>query len=312
MHHSIHFSYKTLCVAVVLAAVSLSARAQTTVNSAYLTYINQFKGMAIEQMDRYRIPASITLAQGLLESGAGKSRLATVANNHFGIKCHGWRGRSINADDDETGECFRAYDNARQSFEDHSRFLRNNTRYAPLFRLSTSDYRGWARGLKACGYATNPRYADNLISIIERYGLAQYDHAGGYDHYMAELGGKDDGVAPSGFHPITKCNKNYYIVAREGDTFKSLSKETGVSRRKLAKYNERNKNDILHAGDIIYLEKKQTKAAKALKGKPHVVKAGDSMYSIAQMYGIRLKSLYKMNNMRPEDSIQVGQRLRVR
>lgn len=287
--------------------------AQQLQNTAYLLYINQFKDLAIEQMQRYRIPASITLAQGLFESRAGQSRLATIGNNHFGIKCHGWSGRSINADDDAIGECFRAYDNAKQSYEDHSKFLRNNQRYAMLFQLGPTDYRSWARGLKACGYATNPRYADNIINIIELYHLDQYDHAKEYDHFMADrYDAKEHSFSPTGFHPITRCNKNYYIVARRGDTFRSLAKETGISRRKLAKYNERNKNDVLQAGDIIYLEKKQKKASKVFKRKPHIVKAGESMYSIAQMYGIRLKSLYKMNHMSPDDSIVAGQKLKVR
>lgn len=264
-------------------------------------------------MQRYRIPASITLAQGLFESRAGQSRLATLGNNHFGIKCHGWTGRSINADDDALSECFRAYDNAKQSYEDHSKFLRNNQRYATLFQLGPTDYRAWARGLKACGYATNPRYADNIINIIERYRLDQYDHAKEYDHFMADrYSTKEHQASPTGFHPITKCNKNYYIVARKGDTFRSLEKETGISRRKLAKYNERDKDDTLLAGDIIYLQKKQKKASKAFKNKPHIVKAGESMYSIAQMYGMRLKSLYKMNHMSPDDSITAGQQLKVR
>ncbi len=301
---------------ILLFTISLGltcAQAQSMQNMAYLQYIDQFKDLAIEQMERYRIPASITLAQGLFESCAGQSRLATVGNNHFGIKCHGWDGRSINADDDEPDECFRAYDNAKQSYEDHSRFLRNTPRYAMLFQLSPNDYKGWARGLKACGYATNPRYADNLINIIELYRLYQYDHAKGYDHFMADrYNARSHNYSPNGFHPITKCNKNYYIVARDGDTFRSLAKETDISRRKLAKYNERDKNDVLHAGDIIYLEKKQKRASKVFKGKPHIVKVGESMYSIAQLYGIRLKDLYKMNHMSPDDSIVVGQQLKVR
>lgn len=306
-----HIRYFLLAIAVVLGMQQ--APAQMRVNTAYQLYISQFKDLAIEQMERYRIPASITLAQGLFESRAGMSRLATVGNNHFGIKCHGWKGRSINADDDAPGECFRAYDNAKQSYEDHSRFLRNSPRYARLFKLGTTDYKGWARGLKACGYATNPQYADNLINIIELYRLNQYDHAKGYDHFMADRYDAHSHLSsPTGFHPITKCNKNYYVVARTGDTFATLAKETGISRRKLARYNERDKNDGLQAGDIIYLKKKQKRAAKGLKGQPHVVKAGESMYSIAQMYGIRLKNLYKMNHMQPDDSIEVGMRLRVR
>lgn len=296
-----------------LCARFSGAYAQQSQNTAYQLYISQFKDLAIEQMQRYRIPASITLAQGLFESRAGQSRLATLGNNHFGIKCHGWTGRSINADDDALSECFRAYDNAKQSYEDHSKFLRNNQRYATLFQLGPTDYRAWARGLKACGYATNPRYADNIINIIERYRLDQYDHAKEYDHFMADrYSAKEHQASPTGFHPITKCNKNYYIVACKGDTFRSLEKETGISRRKLAKYNERDKDDTLLAGDIIYLQKKQKKASKAFKNKPHIVKAGESMYSIAQMYGMRLKSLYKMNHMSPDDSITAGQQLKVR
>lgn len=306
-----HIRYFLLAIAVALGMQQ--APAQMRVNTAYQLYISQFKDLAIEQMERYRIPASITLAQGLFESRAGMSRLATVGNNHFGIKCHGWKGRSINADDDAPGECFRAYDNAKQSYEDHSRFLRNSPRYARLFKLGVTDYKGWARGLKACGYATNPQYADNIINIIELYRLNQYDHAKGYDHFMADRYDAHSHMSsPTGFHPITKCNKNYYVVARNGDTFATLAKETGISRRKLARYNERDKDDRLQAGDIIYLKKKQKRAAKGLKGQPHVVKAGESMYSIAQMYGIRLKNLYKMNHLQPDDSIEVGMKLRVR
>lgn len=306
-----HIRYFLLAIAVALGMQQ--APAQMRVNTAYQLYISQFKDLAIEQMERYRIPASITLAQGLFESRAGMSRLATVGNNHFGIKCHGWKGRSINADDDAPGECFRAYDNAKQSYEDHSRFLRNSPRYARLFKLGVTDYKGWARGLKACGYATNPQYADNIINIIELYRLNQYDHAKGYDHFMADRYDAHSHMSsPTGFHPITKCNKNYYVVARNGDTFATLAKETGISRRKLARYNERDKDDRLQAGDIIYLKMKQKRAAKGLKGQPHIVKAGESMYSIAQMYGIRLKNLYKMNHLQPDDSIEVGMKLRVR
>lgn len=299
-------------IILLLLALSFSTAKAQRQQESYLTYIAQYKDLAIEQMLKYHIPASITLSQGLLESRAGLSKLASQGNNHFGIKCHGWRGRSMSLDDDDIGECFRVYDNVRESFEDHSRFLQQ-PRYKRLFSLSKTDYRGWARGLKACGYATNPRYADNLINIIELYRLNQYDHAKGYDHFMADRYDAHSHLSsPTGFHPITKCNKNYYVVARTGDTFATLAKETGISRRRLARYNERDKNDRLQAGDIIYLKKKQKRAAKGLKGQPHVVKAGESMYSIAQMYGVRLKNLYKMNHMQPDDSIEVGMRLRVR
>ena len=140
-----------------LAAVSSTA--QMRWNQKYQQYINQYKDIAIEQMQRWGIPASITLAQGLFESGAGQSRLAVKGNNHFGIKCNGWDGRKIYQDDDTDGECFRAYESVYQSYEDHSRFLANGKRYASLFNYETTDYRAWAKGLKAAGYATNPQYA---------------------------------------------------------------------------------------------------------------------------------------------------------
>lgn len=165
--------------------------AQMRWNSVYQEYIDQYKDLAIEEMLRYNIPASITLAQGIFESGAGRSELSVKGNNHFGIKCHGWTGRSVYHDDDARNECFRAYDNVLQSYEDHSKFLRYNVRYNSLFTLQRTDYRGWAQGLKACGYATNPRYADKLIELIELYKLYELDKATSYDKFMAKRGGYD-------------------------------------------------------------------------------------------------------------------------
>ena len=286
--------------------------AQMRWNSVYQEYIDQYKDLAIEEMLRYNIPASITLAQGIFESGAGRSELSVKGNNHFGIKCHGWTGRSVYHDDDTRNECFRAYDNVLQSYEDHSKFLRYNVRYNSLFTLQRTDYRGWAQGLKACGYATNPRYADKLIELIELYKLYELDKATSYDKFMAKRGGYDKPVSQGmSLHPIKIYNKNYYIIARAGDTFKGIGEEIDISYRKIAKYNERDKNDVLHAGEIIYLKKKQKKADKAYKNRPHIVKAGESMYSIAQRYGIRLKSLYKKNHLSPDYQARVGDTLRV-
>lgn len=286
--------------------------AQMRWNSVYQEYIDQYKDLAIEEMLRYNIPASITLAQGIFESGAGRSELSVKGNNHFGIKCHGWTGRSVYHDDDARNECFRAYDNVLQSYEDHSKFLRYNVRYNSLFTLQRTDYRGWAQGLKACGYATNPRYADKLIELIELYKLYELDKATSYDKFMAKRGGYDKPVSQGmNLHPIKIYNKNYYIIARAGDTFKGIGEEIDISCRKIAKYNERDKNDVLHAGEIIYLKKKQKKADKAYKNRPHIVKAGESMYSIAQRYGIRLKSLYKKNKLSPDYQARVGDTLRV-
>ena len=285
--------------------------AQMRWNSQYQTYINQYKDLAIQQMKRYHIPASITLAQGLFESRAGLSDLVVRGNNHFGIKCHGWTGGSVYHDDDQKQECFRAYRDAYESYEDHSRFLSQNSRYSRLFNLKETDYQGWAYGLKACGYATNPRYASKLIEIIELYKLYEYDRARNYDKFMAKRSGVEQPVGGQKLHPIHIYNKNYYLVARDGDTFKSIGKEVELPYRDLAKYNERDKKDTLRAGDIVYLKKKRKKADKVYKNRPHTVRSGESMYDIAQKYGIRLKSLYKKNHLSSDYQIAVGDTLRV-
>ena len=281
-------------------------------NQRYQQYIDQYKDIAIEQMQRWKIPASITLAQGIFESGAGQSELAVKGNNHFGIKCHGWTGRTLYHNDDQQGECFRAYPSAFDSYEDHSRFLANGQRYRSLFSLKTTDYKGWARGLKAAGYATNPQYADRLIELIQLYRLYQYDTATTYDHFMADHAKDRPAVVGQQLHPIKIYNKNYYLYARRGDTFKSIGEEIGISYRKIAKYNERDKKDALQEGEIIWLKKKQTKAPKEYKGRLHYVRQGESMYSIAQTYGIRLKSLYKLNRLSPDYDLRVGDALRLR
>lgn len=291
---------------------SMASWAQMRWNQTYQLYINQYKDLAIREMLQYRIPASITLAQAVFESGAGRSRLARLGNNHFGIKCHGWTGRTIAEDDDALGECFRAYDHPLQSFEDHSKFLVNSSRYRKLFSLSMQDYRGWAHGLKACGYATNPRYAYKLIELIELYKLYVYDSARSYDHAMVEYSGNQTVVNQAKpLHPIAIFNKNYYIRARRGDTFKLIGEEIGVSYKKIAKYNERDKDDALTEGEIIFLKKKRKRAPKAFKNRPHVVKNGESLYIIAQIYGMRLSSLCKLNDFTPDHTIHVGDVVRV-
>lgn len=302
---------KILILLFTLSCSIFTARSQARWNERYQQYIDQYKDIAIEEMRRWKIPASITLAQGLFESGAGQSELARRGNNHFGIKCNGWNGRKVYHDDDARNECFRAYDSPYESFEDHSRFLVNGRRYRSLFNLKTTDYKGWARGLKAAGYATNPQYADKLIEIIQLYKLYEYDKAKSADRFMVEHT-KDHAVGGQGLHPIKIFNKNYYLVARRGDTFKSIGEEINISYKKIAKYNERNKNDRLTEGEVVWLKKKQKKAPKDYKGRLHYVRAGESMYSIAQSYGIRLKNLYKMNHMSPNDDLRIGQGLKLR
>lgn len=295
---------KRIEVAFLFSLISVAAIAQT---SAYEDYINRFNKIAVEQMRLYRIPASITLAQGLLESNAGRSALCRKANNHFGIKCSSdWSGPYYVQDDDYANERFRAYKNAMESYIDHSKFLANRSRYSFLFNYSTTDYKSWAHGLKKAGYATNPRYAYLLIDLIERYELYRFDRK----HYSKNH--KTTPLESAIGHNVYSCNKNYYIVARSGDTFKQISKEMGVSVRRLLNYNELDKSYKLQSGDIIYLEKKQKKADKSFKGKLIKVAAGESYYSISQKYGIRLKNLYKMNNLSPDAQIYEGQELFVR
>ena len=278
-----------------------SLQAQTR-NKQYEEYIKKYRDIAVEEMKKYHIPASITLAQGLLESGAGQSTLARKSNNHFGIKCGSdWKGKSVRHDDDERNECFRAYKHPKQSYEDHSKFLVSRPRYASLFKLKITDYKGWARGLKKAGYATNPRYAEQLIGIIELYDLDKYDKKGGLK-WMKEN--------PNPHQPYI-ANGLVYIVVRSGDTWKSISKEFDISRKKLRKYNDLYKGYELQVGDILYLEKKNRRADK--EHIVHVLRAGESMYSISQKYGIRLKRLYKLNKMSEDESTpEVGTILRLR
>ena len=271
-------------------------------NKQYEDYIKKYRDIAVEEMKRYHIPASITLAQGLLESGAGYGTLARKSNNHFGIKCGSdWRGKTVKHDDDARNECFRVYKDPKDSYRDHSKFLAGKQRYAFLFDLKITDYKGWARGLKKAGYATNPRYAHQLIDIIERYDLDKYDKKGGLK-WMKEN--------PNPHEPYI-ANGLLYIIARQGDTWKNISKEFDISKRKLRKYNDLYKGYELQEGDILYLEKKNRKAPKGMY--VHVLRNGESMYSISQKYGIRLKRLYKMNKMDFGDAApKVGTILRIR
>lgn len=295
----------TLWVFLFVFAASMQAQRR---NARYNEYIKQYAPLAVEQMKRHKIPASITLAQGLLESGAGHSELARKSNNHFGIKCGGgWRGRTVRHDDDARNECFRAYRNPMDSYEDHSLFLRRGARYAFLFNLKITDYRGWARGLKKAGYATDPSYANRLITIIEDYELYKYDKQGTVRNWEKQVKKKPWLARP---HQVFIANDIAYVVARDGDTFQVLGKEFDISWKKLVKYNDLHKEYTLEEGDVIYLKGKKKKAAKPYT--VYVVRDGDSMHSISQKYGIRLKNLYKMNRKEADYVPEVGDRLRLR
>ena len=294
---------------------SVSLQAQYS-NPVYTEYFNKYKALAIEHMNRYQIPASITLAQGVLESGAGRSKLAKNANNHFGIKCHSdWRGSKTYHDDDHPNECFRKYKNAEESFLDHSLFLAERPRYARLFQLDIRDYKGWARGLQSCGYATDPNYANKLIKLIEDYELYQYDRNQGKNKKKEEPKAAKSTKAAKTIYfdnplQVYKDNGLIYVHARQGDTFKTIADEMGFKESRLANFNDLPKNFPLSAGNIVYLQKKKTKAAKP--NYEHIIREDESMHSISQKYGIRLSSLYKLNSKNPDYRPKSGDILRLR
>jgi LysM repeat protein len=268
-------------------------------------YIKTFSDLAMKEMARVGIPASITLAQGCLESNNGNSTLATRGNNHFGIKCHDWTGKKIYHDDDARHECFRSYDSPYESYMDHSQFLTTRPRYAELFELKPHDYRGWARGLKNAGYATANNYATLLIKIIEDNELYRYDLMvleGRMDTGVnAGEDGESDGAKNEHGHgynasrEVMVNNKIEYIVVQAGDTPESIRKELDLYANELYRYNNLYKGEDLEPGQIIYLQPKRRKAERGHE--IHVVKTGETMYDISQIYGVKLESLYRMNLM---------------
>lgn len=300
--------FLTIIVAVLMP---LSICAQTVRNSSFERYIEKYKTIAIEQMQTHGIPASITLAQGLLESGAGNSELAKQSNNHFGIKVGSdWNGDYVTHHDDYRDERFRKYATVRDSYEDHSQFLLK-PRYQRLFRLSILDYKGWARGLKACGYATSPTYADRLIGIIELYNLNDLDEDPRFPKIDLREPVYEDNIHLT-YYTVISNNNIPCVVSRKGDTWETLSTDLKVKISKLLTYNEAYKDIPIPEGTYIYLKKKASKGPASMKGQWHKIGEGESMYSISQKYGIQIAKLYKMN-FKDEDYIpEVGDILRVR
>ncbi|MBS3807427.1 MAG: glucosaminidase domain-containing protein [Bacteroidales bacterium] len=280
-------------------------------------YINEYKDLAIQEMNRTGIPASITLAQGILESDYGNSRLAREGNNHFGIKCHStWNGKRIFHDDDRRNECFRKYPNVYDSFKDHSHFLTTSSRYDFLFDYRRTDYEKWARGLKRAGYATSPTYASRLIELIERYELHRFDRMNApqitpeYTGGGSSLGNVDNYSISAGKHRIRTRNRIDYIVVSEGDTFKKLNKELDMLPWELKKYNEWSDTAALRPGQILYLQPKRKKAARGYNH--HKVEEGETMHSISQRYGVKLEELYEKNRMEEGEEPEPGDKIWLR
>jgi len=316
-----------LVLCLFMASMQLSA-----VDNERQEYIDQWKGVAMKQMKLHGIPASITLAQGILESRSGQSQLTLKSNNHFGIKCHDWKGKKVYADDDKKNECFRKYKNADQSFEDHSQFLLRK-RYAGLFDLKKSDYKGWARGLRKAGYATDPAYAKLLIKLIEDHELHQYDKMvlkGKYveveEEEIVQLEEKKNTrkkpktKQPTGEESSTvidlsnaykvKVHKNRikYVVAKEGDRVEDIADAMELAYWQLTRYNDLGQRKTLTEGEVLFIQPKRNSASKA----SHTVRDGETLISISQTYGVKLKKIAKYNNLELDAVVKSGMKLKLK
>ncbi len=307
------FKFRIFCI---LLSINLLAVAQT-LNPAYLSYIEQYHQLAEKQEKEHRIPASIVLAQGLLESGAGQSDFAKQSNNHFGIKCNNdWTGQKIYHDDDQRSECFRKYDQVIDSYEDHAIFLKNRTRYSFLFNLAPTDYEGWAQGLKKAGYATDPTYAYKLISIIEGYDLHRFDLANNSNGNNSNNTKTEENRGSMGIiqaianHQVFKVNGVKFVTSNSGDTYVAIADEFNLSEARVREYNEIDSNISLSIGIRVFIESKKNKAST--ESETHVVQDGESMYSIAQYYGIKVESLYLLNKIPFTEGASLGQALKLR
>lgn len=305
-------------------------------------YINLYRGIAVGEMKRTGIPASITLAQAIIESDCGRSRLAKEANNHFGIKCHnGWTGPSIKHTDNSRNECFRKYPRAEESFFDHSDFLRSTSRYSSLFNINSNDYKSWAQGLKKAGYATNPDYANMIIRTIEQNGLYVYDqdykfpvnqptNITQYNNPKVIESNREPNLIPSGgsakkiiqssaysINPvmariprISENNRVQFIIVKDGETKKKIEDEFNLLKWELSKYNELKNDFIPIPGQMLYIQPKRERAEPGNEN--YTTVNGDTMYKIAQQFGIKLKSMYEMNRMSDGSEPEAGSELWLR
>ena len=307
----------TLIGAMVAVAAAVAA---VDINAAREEYIAKYSALAISEMERTGVPASITLAQGLLESGAGRSTLATKANNHFGIKCHkSWRGEKVYHDDDAPQECFRSYPKAEDSFKDHSDFLRYYDRYKFLFDLEITDYKGWCYGLKKAGYATDPEYAGKLIALIEKYDLSRFDKGAVVAVESPEKLEKavimpasyDEQFRFSLERTVYQKNGVACIYSVAGDTYESIALIYDLFPREILRFNDLKQSQELLPGTIVYIQAKKSKAAKGLE-KYIVSEDGESLREISQRFGVKMRSIEKRNKLKKGEPLVHEQELRLR
>lgn len=319
-------SWKKNCLGALAVITLISAVDAQPAERRYSTqeYIRKWKDVAIYHMHQHGIPASITLAQGILESDRGNSPLARYANNHFGIKCHKtWDGRTFKKDDDRKNECFRRYTDASGSYADHSQFLLNRSHYQELFTYKRTAYKKWARGLKKAGYATDPAYASSLIELIERYQLHRYDRPKklasseqeGIPNTEPEPAIDDtkkkngSGADPQKERRIKNHENDIdYVVARRFDNIAAIAADLNMRESRIRKYNELDPDDAIDKGDIIFLQPKRNRARRDF----HYVAKGETMYGIAQQYGIKLDKLYQKNCMEEGTEPEPGDKLFLR
>ena len=329
------FIYALVC------AVIMPVMADAVSQSPQQEYVRKYSVIAVSEMYRSGVPASITLAQGLLESGCGLSELALKSNNHFGIKCHNsWKGEKVYHDDDAKGECFRKYDSPEDSFRDHSDFLRYRDRYKFLFDYKTTDYEAWAYGLKTAGYATDPSYPSKLIRLIEEYDLHEYDtKPSSYGkpsrgkHVKMKGEAKEEIVtvpeSPTVMEqsqPVvaTKREQFSFILTRpmyvrngvpfvtsvEGETCRSIAASQNLFLREILRFNDLDADVQLLPGTVVYVQAKKRHAAKGID--KYVAEGGETMREIAQRYAVKLSSLYRLNGVGPDYIPREGDVIKLR
>jgi len=307
---------KTICCFVIFCVNIVNFALSFTEQNRMITreeYIEMWYKIAVEQMIEYKIPASITLAQGILESGHGNSDLARLANNHFGIKCHEWTGETIFHDDDKPGECFRKYSSAEQSYIDHSIFLTSRKRYNKLFSLDINDYKQWAHGLKSAGYATSPKYATALIELIETYKLYEFDKMTSPlitqpDRLIVTINRTSESTKPITTKQTQNIevnistkretqlheNKTKYVLAQKGDTYKKIAQEYGLTLRQILKYNDVNDEyTFLKKGDIVMIHPKKSKGSVHSRSYDQDL----TIREISQMEGVKLEKIMELNSL---------------
>jgi len=286
---------KRLVIIVLLCLVMTEVWAQKK-RQTVEQYINKYKAIAISEMERSQVPASITLAQGILESASGNSYLARKARNHFGIKCHrSWKGKRIYAHDDRARECFRKYDKVSESYEDHSNFLDRNNRYSFLFNGELVDYKAWAKGLKKAGYATDPKYAAHLIKLIERYNLDRFD-------FFIQKNSCDEVIVAT----TAEFNGKRTVLFNCDITPEHIEQSYGIKRKELITYNSKLRNkEVIPANTIVFLEDPKRKSTWGKK--MHRVIKNQTMEDIAMIYGVNVKSLYYRNKMHKWEQPEAGE-----